>query len=248
VVPDGRTTIKTITTLEKMVTPNICPKDKPMADILTTYSPHKDMLYSSVLADVLDGLGHRTSCLPPDVRPLKPEWKLFGRAATLSCVTVASEPARPYAIELDCIDALKQGDVLVATTNGHRDSSLWGELLSTACRARGAAGVVLDGLTRDTTKILAMNYPVFAVGISPLDSKGRLDAISRGQPIRIGECVVHPGDYIFGDIDGVVVIPADLADKALPKALEKVTGENQVREELAKGKSVREVFDKYGIL
>src|SRR5262245_49753212 len=168
-----------------------------MPDILSTYGPQKDLLYSSVLADVLDGLGHLTSCLPPDVRPLKPDWKLFGRAATLSCVTVAVEPARPYAVELDAIDALKPGDVLVATTNGDRDSSLWGELLSTACRARKAPGVVLDGLTRDTTRILAMDYPVFAVGFSPLDSKGRLDAISRGQPIRIGACTVNPGDYVF---------------------------------------------------
>jgi regulator of RNase E activity RraA len=206
------------------------------------------MLYSAVLADVLDDLGHHTSCLPPDIRPLKPDWRLFGRAATLSCVTVAFVPPRPYAVELDCIDALKPGDVLVATTNGHRDSSLWGELLSTACRARGAPGVVLDGLTRDTTKILAMNYPVFAAGFSPIDSKGRLDAISRGQPIRIGNCVVEPGDFVFGDIDGVVVIPVALAEKALPAAVEKVTGENKVREELAKGRSVREVFDEYGIL
>jgi regulator of RNase E activity RraA len=219
-----------------------------MADLLKTFTPHKDVLYSSVLADVLDGLGHRANSLPPNLRPLKPDWKLLGRAATLSCVTVAAEPARPYALELACIDALKPGEVLVATTNGDQKSALWGELLSTASRAHGAVGVVLDGLTRDATKIIAMDFPVFATGFSPLDSKGRLDAVSHGQPIRIGDCIVKPGDYVFGDIDGVVVIPAELADKALPRALEKVTGENKVREELAKGRSVREVFDEYGIL
>lgn len=219
-----------------------------MADLVQTYLPHRDVLYSSVLADVLDGLGCRANSLPPNVRPLKPDWKLLGRAATLSCVSVASEPARPYAVELACIDALKPGDVLVATTNGDQKSSLWGELLSTASRAHGATGVVLDGLTRDATKIIAMDFPVFATGFSPLDSKGRMDAVSHGQPIRIGDCVIRPGDYVFGDIDGVVIIPADLADKALPRALEKVTGENKVREELARGRSVREVFDEYGIL
>jgi len=219
-----------------------------MPDILNTFLPQKDMLYSAVLADVLDALGHRTHCLPPSVRPLKPEWKLLGRAATLSCVTVASEPARPYVVELECIDALQPGDVLIATTNGDRNSSLWGELLSTACQAHGALGVVLDGLTRDATKIIAMNYPVFATGFSPLDSKGRMDAVSHGQPIRIGDCVIKQGDFIFGDIDGVVVIPAELAAQALPKALEKVQGENKVRDELARGRSVREVFDEYGIL
>lgn len=219
-----------------------------MPDILTTYLPQKDLLYSAVLADVLDGLGHRTHCLPPEVRPLKPDWKVFGRAATLSCVTVASEPARPYVVELECIDNLKPGDVLIATTNGHRASALWGELLSTACQAHGALGVVLDGLTRDATKIMAMNYPVFATGFSPLDSKGRMDAVSHGQPIRIGECVIKQGDLVFGDIDGVCVVPAELAAQAIPRAIEKVQGENKVRDELAKGRSVREVFDEYGIL
>src|SRR3954452_23011981 len=124
-----------------------------MPDILTTYAPHKDQLYSAVLADVLDGLGHRTSCLPAEVRPLRPEWKLFGRAATLSCVPVAAEPEKPYAVELACIDAIKAGDVLVATTHGDRGSALWGELLTTATRAHGGVGVVIDGLTRDAAKI-----------------------------------------------------------------------------------------------
>jgi regulator of RNase E activity RraA len=219
-----------------------------MSDIWTAYAPHKDQLYSAVLADVLDALGHRTSALPPSLRPLKPEWRLFGRAVTLSAVPVAAEPAEPYAVELECIDALRPGDVLVATMNGDRGSALWGELLSTAARAHGATGAVIDGLTRDAAKILAMDFPVFVAGFSPLDSKGRIDGIHHGRPIRVGECVVHPGDWVFGDIDGVVVVPAALASEAFPRALEKVRGENRVREELARGRSVREVFAEYGIL
>jgi regulator of RNase E activity RraA len=217
-------------------------------DILTVFGPHKEALSSAVLADVLDALGHRTSAMPASLRPLRPEWKIFGRAATLSAVTVAAEPARPYEIELASVDALRPGDVLVATTNGDRSSALWGELLSTACRAHGALGAVIDGLTRDAAKIIAMNFPVFAAGFSPLDSKGRLDGISHGQAIRVGECVVQPGDWIFGDIDGVVAIPASLAEQAFTRALEKVTGENKVRAELARGRSAREVFAEYGIL
>jgi regulator of RNase E activity RraA len=219
-----------------------------MPDILTTYGPHRDLLYSAVLADVLDHLGQRHSALPPAIRPLKPEWRLFGRAATLSCAPVAATPTQPYALELECIDALRPGDALVATTHGDHSSALWGELLSTACRAHGAVGTVIHGLTRDAAKILAMDYPVFATGYSPLDSKGRLDGIAHGVPILIGNCVVHPGDWVFGDVDGVVVIPATLAEQALALALEKVRGENTVREELLKGRSVREVFAEYGIL
>jgi regulator of RNase E activity RraA len=149
---------------------------------------------------------------------------------------------------MEAIDELKSGEVLVVTTNGDQGSALWGELLSTACRARGAVGAVIDGLTRDATRILAMDFPVFATGYSPLDSKGRIDGIGRGQPIRIGPCLVRPGDWVFGDIDGVVVVPIELADRAFARALEKVTGENKVREELARGRSVREVFEQYGIL
>jgi regulator of RNase E activity RraA len=219
-----------------------------MIDVLATYGPHRDLLYSAVLADVLDGLGHRAGALPPDLRPLRTGWRLFGRAATLSTVPVAAEPVQPYAVELACVDALRPGDVLVATTHGDRGSALWGELLSTAARAHGAVGAVIDGLTRDAARIVAMDFPVFAAGFSPLDSKGRLDGISHGQPIRVGGCTVRPGDWVLGDCDGVVVVPAELAEEAFPRALAKATGENRVRAELAKGRSAREVFAEYGIL
>jgi len=219
-----------------------------MADILITYGPHQNVLFSAVLADVLDALGHRTSALPIEIRPLKEEWKIFGRAATLSAVPVQAEPEEPYAVELACIDSLGPGDVLVATTNGDRSGALWGELLSTSARAHGAVGAVIDGLTRDAAKITAMDFPVFAAGFCPLDSKGRLDGVSFGEPIQIGDCTVRPDDWVFGDIDGVVVIPSELADQAFSRALEKIRGENKVRGELAKGRSAREVFEEYGIL
>src|SRR5437660_4758541 len=108
-----------------------------MPNILTKYGPHKDLLYSSVLADVLDSLGQRNSALPREVRPLRPSWKLFGRAVTLATIAVHAEPEKPYARELECIDALHNGDVLVAATQGDRSSALWGGLLSTAARAHG---------------------------------------------------------------------------------------------------------------
>src|SRR5947209_1561157 len=219
-----------------------------MSDLLSKYRPHQDLLYSAVLADVLDGLGHRSSALPAYLRPLRAEWRIFGRAATLSTMPVAAEPTRPYAVELECIDAMQPGDVLVATTHGERVSALWGELLSTATKAHGGVGAIIDGLTRDAAKIIAMDFPVFAAGFSPLDSKGRLDGISHGQPIRVGVCVVKPGDWIFGDGDGIVAIPAALAEQAFARAMEKVTGENTVRAELAKGRSARQVFAEYGIL
>jgi len=219
-----------------------------MPDLVSQFLPHLQQLYSSVLADVLDALGHRSSALPINIRPLKPTWKILGRAATLEAVAVNQEPAHPYLVEMECIDALQPGDLLIAASNGDTSSALWGELLSTASRAHGAVGVVMDTLTRDASKILEMDFPVWTTGFCPLDSKGRLDCVRHGQPIVIGPVRIVPGDLVFADIDGVVVIPQALAETALTRALEKVSGENRVRDELAKGRSVKEVFAEYGIL
>jgi regulator of RNase E activity RraA len=215
---------------------------------MSPFAPYVDQLYSAVLADVLDSLGHRTSTLPSRIRPLNPRWRLSGRAVTLSMELTSHSPEKPYELEMECIDSLKPNDVLVATTNGCDSCALWGELLSTACRARGCVGAILDGLTRDSEKILDMNFPVFATGYSPLDSKGRLEGKAMNEPIRIGECTVVPNDWVFADHDGIVIVPVALAEKTLKLALEKVRGENTVRDELAAGKGVRETFRRYGIL
>jgi regulator of RNase E activity RraA len=215
---------------------------------MTDFLTQQDELYAAVLADTLDALGHRTSALPPCIRPLRLGWKVLGRAVTLSMAAVHETPEHPYAVEMDCIDSLQRGDVLVISTHGEMQSAVWGELLSTASRARGAVGIVLDGLTRDAEKILAMDFPVFAAGFTPLDSKGRLDGIAFNQPLQLGPCTVRPGDYVLGDTDGVVVVPAALAEQAFTLALEKVRGENLVRAELAAGQSVRATFAKHGIL
>lgn len=220
----------------------------PMFDPHQTHGDDINLLYSAVLADTLDALGHRTSVLPHRIRPLAQKWRILGRAVTLSVIPVAAEPKTPYLVEMECIDSLKKGDVLVATTHGDTSSALWGELLSTACQARGCVGVVMDALTRDTDRILAMDFPVWAAGFSPLDSKGRLDGLCFNQPIRIGDCLIQPGDWVLADIDGVVVVPQQLAEKAFSLALEKVRSENKVRDELAAGKSVKETFERFGIL
>lgn len=216
--------------------------------LLGEYQKHKQVLYSAVLADILDTLGHRTSVLPYYIRPLAPHWRIVGRAVTLAMGPALEMPQTPYALEMECVDQLQTGDVLVASTRNDTSCALWGELLSTACKARGAAGVVTDGLTRDVEKILRLDFPVFAAGMTPLDSKGRLEGLFINGPVLIGECMVHPGDLVFADFDGVVVVPANLAEHVLQLALAKVTGENRVREELAAGKSVRETFSQYGIL
>lgn len=205
-------------------------------------------LYVAVVCDTLDRLGVRDHVLRHDIRPLYPEARIVGRAHTALSVDVYKMPEEPYKLEMVAVDTLKPGDCLVVTTNGSTQTSFWGELLSTAARARGAVGAVVDGFTRDTQAIMRMRFPVFIRGISPYDSKGRSDVIDIDCPIECGDVLVNPGDIIFADYDGAVCIPQDIAEDVVHLARDKVSGENRVREELADGVPVQEVFAKYGIL
>ncbi len=212
------------------------------------FSSIQDKLYSAVIADILDDFGFRNQALDHNIRPIDPSFKLAGRAFTILATDVYETPENPYVTELEAVDHLAEGDVVVATTNGSSSSALWGELLSTAARSKGARGAVIDGLTRDSIKIIEMGFPVFTRGYSPLDSKGRLDVISYGVPIRCGGVLVRPGDIVFGDHDGVVVIPRDISDEALLRAVDKASGEDEMRRALKHGMGVMEAYNKYGIL
>lgn len=203
-------------------------------------------LFTCVVADVLDKLGYRYQCLEQDIRPIFPQAKVAGYALTVQAVPSRDiEPAKPYLGELLAVDALKQGDVLVVSESPW---SFWGELLSTSAKFRGCRGVVLDGPTRDSQAIQEMGFPVFHRGFHPADSLGRMEVVSHNVPISCGGVMIHPGDLILGDHDGIVVVPIGVAEKALKLAEEKVSGENLVRKALAGGMTTQEAFAKYGIL
>lgn len=203
-------------------------------------------LYTPVVADVLDKLGFRNQSMHSRIRPLWPEARAAGFALTVQTVPAREiTPAHPYAGELAAVDSLQDGDVLVVSES---EWSFWGELLSTAASYRGCRGVVLDGPTRDSTAIQAMGFPVFHVGFHPADSLGRLDVVGHNIPIPCGGVLVHPGDLVLADHDGVVVVPNAAAEEVLRLAEEKVSGENLVRKALASGMSTTEAFKKYGIL
>jgi regulator of RNase E activity RraA len=203
-------------------------------------------LYTPVVADVLDRLGHRNQCPRADIRPLAPTHRCAGFARTVHMIPAPTiDPPQPYQGEMEAVDALGADDVLVVSTC---DWSIWGELLSTAALYRGCRGIVIDGYTRDTRAILDLGFPVFCRGIHPADSLGRTDVDARDVPIECGGVQVHPGDLILADHDGVVVVPRGIAEEVLAKAEEKVRGENLVRQKLAEGMSVREAFRRYGVL
>lgn len=205
-------------------------------------------LYSAVLADVLDSLGYRHQALPAHIRPLTPAKKVCGRVFPAAARTTYKIPAKPYELEIAAVDALARGDVLVVDAAEDQTCAFWGELLTTACLAKGARGVVMTACTRDMWKIKDLNFPVYGIGWHPGDSKGRLDVITVGEPISIGGVRARFGDWLLGDEDGVVIIPQEVAAEAVRLAQEKVSGENLVRAALAGGMPVGEAFRKYGIL
>ena len=204
--------------------------------------------YAAVIADILDDYGYRNQVMSHIIRPLKPETVVAGRAKTVLCSDVYEIPELPYQKEIEAVDRLTANQVLVCTTNGSVRYSFWGELLSTAAVARSATGAVIDGFTRDTRAIIEMDFPVFAIGRLPTDSKGRGEVVDYDVPIDCGGVTVNTGDIVFGDDDGVVVIPQEVEQQVIQSAFRKVSQENQIRQELLEGASVRSVFDKYGIL
>jgi 4-hydroxy-4-methyl-2-oxoglutarate aldolase len=210
----------------------------------------RESLYASVLSDVLDDLGYRHQALPPGVRPLDEESVLVGRARTGLYRDVYHVPAgrNPYELEIALIDDLKAGDVAVLACGTSGRIAPWGELLTTASLARGAHGCLTDGLVRDVSAIRQLAFSVFHGGIGPLDSKGRGEVAAIDVPVECAGVVINPGDLVFGDADGVVVVPQHLVRRALDLALTKVEGENRTRKELAQGAKLADVFRKYGVL
>jgi len=205
-------------------------------------------LYTAVIADSLDELGYRQQAMRQDLRPLFPNTCFAGWARTIACVDVFHVPEDPYAKEIEAVDSVLAGEVVVVSTAESKRNAPWGELLSTAARARGARGAVIDGMVRDVRKIEALGFPVFASGIKPVDSKGRGIVVDYNVPVDCGGVLVSPGDLVFADYDGVIVIPAEVLPEAIRLAADKVARENHTRDELMRGAYLRDVYEKYGVL
>ena len=205
-------------------------------------------LYTSVISDILDQLGYRNQSMRADINPLWDGAVVAGRAHTLLSVDVFEVEENPYENEIAAVDSVKINDVLVAGTNGSTRTVLWGELLSTASRARGARGVVIDGYTRDLGRIREMRFPIFATGTRPLDSKGRSTVLEFGRSVMCGDVLVREGDIVMADVDGVVVIPQEIESEAIEMSLAKASAEDTVRDELLDGALMADVYRKYGVL
>ena len=220
-------------------------------DVDTLKSIQQD-LYVAAVSDILDELGYRHQTMHQRLRPLLPDPKncgFVGRAWTVRWMdTDYVHEEDPYGLEIEVMDSLKAGDVVVHSTDYGGTNAPWGELMTTVAKRNGAVGCVCDSQIRDCLKIIAMGFPVYFAGIRPLDSKGRGMVMAYDVPIRCGEVLVRPGDLVIADYDGIAVVPPAVEETVLLKAQKKVQTENLARKELKEGKSLREVFDKYGVL
>ena len=209
-------------------------------------------LYVAAVCDILDDLGFRKQAMHQRLRPLLPDIRncgFIGRARTLRWMeTDYTSEEDPYGLEIEAMDSLKAGDVVVHSTDYSGTNAPWGELMSTLSKRKGVAGCVCDSQVRDCVKIIEMGFPVYYSGIRPLDSKGRARVMEYDVPVSCGDVLVHPGNVIFADFDGIVVIPDSIESIVFDRAKEKVNRENLTRKDLLGGKTLREVYNKYRAL
>jgi regulator of RNase E activity RraA len=213
-------------------------------------------LFSCVVGDVMDKMGLQHQFLPPQIHALRQDMVLVGRAMPVLAVDVFDEKvegtnnklmAKPFGLMLEALDDLKKNEVYVSTGASPRNA-LWGELMSIRALKLGAAGAVLNGYVRDTNAILNLNFPSFCWGSYAQDSAPRYKVVDFRIAIEIGSVRLRPGDFIFGDIDGVCVVPMESSAEIFSKALEKARGEKIVRKALEEGSSAVSAFKKHGIM
>lgn len=208
----------------------------------------KNSLYSGILCDVLDGLGYRNQALSNAIYGLTEDTIIFGPAFTSIGTQVYSMPENPLIAQTRVVDQLREGEIYVLVTRGEYNCAVFGELFATAINQRGGAGVLLDAYARDIKALKEMNFPLFYRGKNPKTSKGRCEINECRIPITIDGVTINPGDYIFGDTDGVVVIPREIIDTVLDRAFALIADENLVRTHLLQGDSLEKVYTEIGAI
>jgi regulator of RNase E activity RraA len=207
-------------------------------------------LFTAVVGDVMDTMGLLRQFLPPQIKPLRNDMVVTGRALTVLEADVPSGTdfvSEPFGLMLRALDELKAEEVYICTGGSPR-YALWGELMSTRAINLGAAGAVVDGYHRDTSGILQLGFPTFSYGGYAQDQAPRGKVIDFRVPLEIGGVRMMPGDIVFGDLDGVCVIPRAAEEEVFRRALEKVRKENLVGQAIEDGMSAQEAFKKFGVM
>jgi 4-hydroxy-4-methyl-2-oxoglutarate aldolase len=213
-----------------------------------TLSDMRAHFTSAVVCDALDALGYRHQSPRVPLAPLTVTGVLVGRCRTTLWADMAHIDPKPYELELRAVDACQKDDVLICAAGGSLRSGIWGELLSTAARNQGCAGVIVDGAVRDLVRMKAMKFPVFARTTVVYDSQNRQRVIDLDVQVQIDGVTFTPGDLVIADEDGVVVVPQAVEDEVVRRAWDKVHAENEVRDAIAAGMKATDAFAKFGVL
>ena len=204
---------------------------------------------SAMISDSLDVVGVRNNAMDIRVSALRPGMRAVGLAATVKFVPASEYDQKdPYGAGIDFLDTLQPGEIAIIATGGECLSAFWGELFSAAAKGRGATGVVADGPLRDTEQVVGLDFPAFGQGTRPYDYKGRMCIEAIRIPVICGGVEIHPGDGVIADSDGIVVVPSAHLEKVSELANARAATEKTVLKDLLSGKSVREVWNAYGVL
>ncbi len=207
----------------------------------------RERLFTAAVGDVLDTMGFLHQFLPPGIVPLRQDMVVAGRAMPVLEADCFGRGDRPFGLMLHALDDLKRNEVYIASGGSPR-YALWGELMSTRAMQLGAAGAVVNGYSRDTRGILGLGFATFSRGSYAQDQGYRGKVVDFRVGIEIEGVAIVPGDIVFGDVDGVLIIPRDAAREAISKALEKVSRESAVRTAIVNGMSTVEAFEKFGVM
>ncbi len=229
---------------------------KEWKDDKTLITLIKEELYTAVIGDIMDKMKHTHQFLPPHIRPLREDMLVVGRAMPVleadvyeNQTTEGANPLlkRPFGLMLEALDDLKENEVYICSGSSP-DYALWGELMSARAIQCKAAGAVVNGYSRDTKGILALNFPCFSYGPYAQDQAPRGKVIDYRVPIEIEGIIINNGDMIIGDIDGVCVVPQRIEEEVFTRALEKARGERIVLKKIQEGMRARDAFDQFGIM
>ena len=220
------------------------------------FSIMKENLFSAVIGDIMDKMGYLNQFLSPQIKPLRNDMLVAGRALTVLEADVYNEISgsgnnplldKPFGLMLEALDELKKDEVYICTGSSPT-YALWGELMSTRAIKLGSAGAVVNGYSRDTNGILKLNFPTFSYGSYAQDQGPRGKVIDFRLEIEMNGVRIKPGDIVFGDVDGVCIVPKEIENDVIEGALEKALGEKMVQKAIENGLGAREAFDKYGIM
>ncbi|WP_421811337.1 RraA family protein [Flagellimonas sp.] len=220
------------------------------------YGIAKRELFVALVGDILDKMGHRHQFLQPQIKPLNPDFVVIGRAMPVLEADVFEEVSenthnplmkRPFGLMFEALDSLQEGEVYICSGSSP-EYALWGGLMSTRAMKLGAAGAVVNGWSRDTNEILDLDFPTFSLGGYAQDQGPRGKVVDYRVPIEFNGVRINPGDMVYGDRDGVLIIPEEAVEEAFTGAIEKARGEQLVKKALEEGMSTVDAFAKFGIM